>query len=180
MADGLISLKLVSTCRGVSGGLPNDVLFQMLIFVAIDLIIGFVPLLGDIADAWFKANTRNVRVLEKYLDAKYKPKDLAALDKARAREHGGLGNAPATVYEDFDEAEKAHAGVAAGAGAGAGVGRTQPGSAQQQQLPPVKTGWMGWFGARKGQGDLEAGRQVPPQASVHNAYQETGTVVNSR
>jgi hypothetical protein len=35
--------------------------------MALDFGIGLVPVLGDIADAWFKCNTRNNIVLERYL-----------------------------------------------------------------------------------------------------------------
>src|SRR5215475_1525635 len=35
--------------------------------LAIDFGIGLIPVLGDIADAWFKCNTRNNMLLERYL-----------------------------------------------------------------------------------------------------------------
>ena len=36
--------------------------------VLFDLILGSVPVAGDLADMWFRANTRNVALLRAYLD----------------------------------------------------------------------------------------------------------------
>ena len=36
--------------------------------VAFDTAVGFVPLLGDAFDFLFKSNTRNLRIVKKYLD----------------------------------------------------------------------------------------------------------------
>ena len=38
--------------------------------LAIDFGVGLIPVLGDFADAWFKCNTRNNILLEKYLREK--------------------------------------------------------------------------------------------------------------
>lgn len=38
--------------------------------MALDFGIGLVPVIGDIADAWFKCNTRNNVLLERYLREK--------------------------------------------------------------------------------------------------------------
>lgn len=35
--------------------------------VAFDFVIGLVPVLGDLADVWYKCNTRNNVILERYL-----------------------------------------------------------------------------------------------------------------
>jgi hypothetical protein len=32
-----------------------------------DFVVGLIPLIGDFADAWFKCNTRNNMLLERYL-----------------------------------------------------------------------------------------------------------------
>ncbi|MEL6237160.1 MAG: DUF4112 domain-containing protein [Pseudomonadota bacterium] len=36
--------------------------------VAFDTLIGLVPLVGDAADLMFRSNTRNLRIIKKYLD----------------------------------------------------------------------------------------------------------------
>jgi hypothetical protein len=49
-------------------GAPTSVLLRMALNVAIDTIIGGVPLLGDLFDAGWKANLRNVELLERFVD----------------------------------------------------------------------------------------------------------------
>lgn len=47
---------------------PFSVLARMLLNVAIEGVIGVVPLAGDVFDAAWKANLRNLSLLEGYLD----------------------------------------------------------------------------------------------------------------
>jgi hypothetical protein len=44
-------------------GLPKDKLARMLTNVGIDFVGGAVPLLGDLFDAYFKSNKRNVALV---------------------------------------------------------------------------------------------------------------------
>jgi hypothetical protein len=46
--------------------LPRVVLLRMVINIVIDVAIGIVPLFGDIADVFWKSNTRNFALLEHY------------------------------------------------------------------------------------------------------------------
>lgn len=46
---------------------PKNILARMMFNVALEFIIGTVPLFGDLFDAAFKANIRNVRLLEENL-----------------------------------------------------------------------------------------------------------------
>ena len=48
-------------------GAPASVLVRMLGNVALDTAVGTVPLLGDLFDAGFKSNTRNLALLERYM-----------------------------------------------------------------------------------------------------------------
>ncbi len=57
-AGTLVSLYLVNEARRL--GLPKDKLARMLTNVGIDFVGGAVPLLGDLFDAYFKSNKRNV------------------------------------------------------------------------------------------------------------------------
>ncbi len=50
-------------------GAPAPVLVRMLGNVALEALVGAVPLLGDVFDAAFKANVRNVRLLEQHVGA---------------------------------------------------------------------------------------------------------------
>ena len=49
-------------------GAPKSVLLRMSFNIALEGVVGIVPLAGDVFDAAFKANQRNVRLLEAYLD----------------------------------------------------------------------------------------------------------------
>lgn len=62
----------------IEGGLPPALQSRMLLNIMLDFGIGLVPFLGDVADAWFKANTRNAWLLEEYL-----------VKKAEAERRGG-------------------------------------------------------------------------------------------
>jgi uncharacterized protein DUF4112 len=50
-----------------SMGVPRVVQVRMVINVIIDLFIGFVPLFGDVADVFWKSNTKNFALLERHL-----------------------------------------------------------------------------------------------------------------
>jgi len=45
---------------------PRVVQLRMLFNIAIDLIVGAVPLAGDIVDVFWKSNTRNLALLERH------------------------------------------------------------------------------------------------------------------
>ena len=50
-------------------GLPPSVLRRMVFNVAIEGVIGIIPVFGDIFDAAWKANQRNIRLLEQHIAA---------------------------------------------------------------------------------------------------------------
>jgi len=52
---------------GYQLGLPRSALAAMAVNVAIDGILGSVPVAGDFFDTVFKANIRNLRIIEKHL-----------------------------------------------------------------------------------------------------------------
>lgn len=55
---------------GIRVGLPADKIASMIGNIVYDFLIGFIPLLGDIADFAFKANTRNLKILEEFMPEK--------------------------------------------------------------------------------------------------------------
>jgi hypothetical protein len=61
----LISLYIVREARAL--GVPRRIVARMLINVAIDGVVGSVPLLGDMFDIAWKANRRNMALLQKHL-----------------------------------------------------------------------------------------------------------------
>ena len=60
------SLWLVQEARAL--GAPWHVTARMLGNVAVDGVVGMVPLAGDAFDVLFRANMRNVRILRRWLD----------------------------------------------------------------------------------------------------------------
>ena len=48
-------------------GAPQSTLVRMLANVVVDTLVGEVPLLGDLFDFGWKANTRNIALLEQHL-----------------------------------------------------------------------------------------------------------------
>lgn len=53
--------------------LPWVVLLRMVINLIIDLAIGLVPFAGDVADVFWKANTRNLALVERHAAAERAP-----------------------------------------------------------------------------------------------------------
>jgi len=49
-------------------GAPRSVLSRMAYNIAVEGVVGIVPLAGDLFDAAFKANQRNVQLLDAWLD----------------------------------------------------------------------------------------------------------------
>lgn len=48
-------------------GLPRTVLGWMVFNVGLEFVLGTVPLIGDLFDAFFKSNIRNLALLERHL-----------------------------------------------------------------------------------------------------------------
>jgi hypothetical protein len=75
---------------------PKTMLVRMVTNVTIDLVTGYVPLLGDVFDAAFKANRKNVDMLLDFYGAKKGekrlqfPSDLPE-NVEREREKAGVG-----------------------------------------------------------------------------------------
>lgn len=49
-------------------GAPTTTLFRMVVNVLVEAVIGTVPVIGDLFDFAWKANERNMRLLEPHLD----------------------------------------------------------------------------------------------------------------
>ncbi|MBW4484041.1 MAG: DUF4112 domain-containing protein [Tildeniella torsiva UHER 1998/13D] len=47
--------------------LPRGILAQMIFNIALEAVVGAVPLLGDLFDAFYKSNVRNLKLLEAHL-----------------------------------------------------------------------------------------------------------------
>lgn len=62
---GLVSLYIVNEARMM--GAPPHLLGRMLVNVAVEVVGGSVPFLGDLFDVAFKANLRNIALLEAWV-----------------------------------------------------------------------------------------------------------------
>ena len=129
----LLALNLVRAAQTIDGGLPSTLRARMMLNITLDFLVGLVPFVGDLADAAFKCNTRNARLLEIHLDAKHKPKQagrdarddapLSPQDRAKREQNRRSGifhlrdPPPATVFEedDEDDEEMVHGAAPAGA-----------------------------------------------------------------
>jgi hypothetical protein len=60
----LISAYIVNEARAM--GAPRSVLLRMISNVMIETVIGAIPFAGDLFDAAFKANSRNLALLSRY------------------------------------------------------------------------------------------------------------------
>ncbi|MFY0573751.1 DUF4112 domain-containing protein [Cystobacter fuscus] len=66
-AGALLSCYII--WQGVRLGASREVLLRMVGNVGVEALVGAVPFLGDVFDAAWKANIRNVRLLENHLAA---------------------------------------------------------------------------------------------------------------
>lgn len=67
LGDGLmllLSLRIIHL--GKKMGMPKALIFKMVRNALFDMLIGFIPLVGDIADVLFTANTKNVKIMEQW------------------------------------------------------------------------------------------------------------------
>ena len=60
----LLSAFIINEARSL--GAPRSILMRMIGNVAIETVLGAIPFAGDVFDAVFKANTRNLSLLARY------------------------------------------------------------------------------------------------------------------
>ena len=77
IAGGVFSGLII--LQAARAGAPTPVLGRMLANVAIDVVLGTVPLLGDLFDVAWRANSRNVRLLESWRERPATTKRASAL-----------------------------------------------------------------------------------------------------
>lgn len=67
-AGAAVSLTLIA--RTLQYGPPPALVSRMLSNVLVDVILGAIPLVGPLADMWFKANDRNAALMREFLDSR--------------------------------------------------------------------------------------------------------------
>lgn len=176
--DAFMAMMVYRTCQQVEGGLPTDVQAKMMFNICLDFGIGLIPFLGDIADALFRANTRNAVVLEKFLRAK----------GAKALKNQGIATPPndPTDPDEYDRQLREELGpppqyssaapTRQGTQAQHGVQPTQHSDTIQSRptqpprpdtVPEQKGGgWFSGFGSKKKQPDVERGTDLANNVST--------------
>ena len=71
-AGAAVSLTLIA--RTLQFGPPPSLVSKMLSNVLVDIIIGGIPLIGPLADIWWKANDKNAALMREFLASR--PDDL--------------------------------------------------------------------------------------------------------
>ena len=68
LAGTAVSLTLIA--RMLRYGPPAALVSKMLSNVVVDLVLGSIPFVGFLADAWFKSNDRNAALMRAFLDTR--------------------------------------------------------------------------------------------------------------
>lgn len=84
----LISFRIV--WLGKSLGMPKALVAQMVKNSAIDFGLGFVPFIGDLIDVFYKANQKNVRLMERWWISQNKESVDVATQQKLAQWEAGL------------------------------------------------------------------------------------------
>ncbi|MDG5776599.1 DUF4112 domain-containing protein [Haloarculaceae archaeon H-GB2-1] len=66
VASAAVSLYIVA--EAVRMGAPASLLLRMVLLVAVDVVLGSIPLIGPLFDAVWKANSWNVSMLESHVE----------------------------------------------------------------------------------------------------------------
>ncbi|KAI9829526.1 MAG: hypothetical protein M1826_005570 [Phylliscum demangeonii] len=150
--DLFMAAMVIKTCAKVEGGLPRDVYQRMLFNVILDFVVGLVPFLGDIADVFYRCNTRNVVILEKYLREKGARAAAAAAPGLPARV------TDPSLPEEFDRAQAEEHGDPPEYETMQGVSRPpQPLPATTRRDTARNPRWFGWGRRAASPPDLEGG-----------------------
>ena len=65
-AGAAVSLTLIA--RTLQYGPPPSLVSRMLSNVLVDLIVGAIPIIGPLADIWWKANDKNAQLMREFLN----------------------------------------------------------------------------------------------------------------
>ena len=67
-AGAAVSLSLIA--RTLQFGPPPALISKMLANVLVDIIVGGIPLIGPLADIWWKANDKNAALMKEFLESR--------------------------------------------------------------------------------------------------------------
>jgi hypothetical protein len=63
VVSGIVAFYIV--LQGYMLGVSKWTMIKMCLLVLFDLLLGSLPIIGDLLDAWLQANNRNVRAIKK-------------------------------------------------------------------------------------------------------------------
>ncbi|ERF71737.1 hypothetical protein EPUS_05609 [Endocarpon pusillum Z07020] len=146
--DSLLAYMLIRKCCSVEPGLPHKIKNAMLMNLAFDFFIGLVPLLGDIADAIYKCNTKNYLLLEKELTKR----------AVQRQEGAGISNpaAGSNFGQHYVESEERYGTNTPSGPPPKYTSTKKPRRPEPAYDPRESEGRGGYFGGRR-EVDLEAG-----------------------
>ena len=71
VGDGVTAISTIYLIRQAKSlGLPGHLKWKMIGNLLLDMIVGSIPLVGDLFDAGFRANRRNVNLIKRHLAAR--------------------------------------------------------------------------------------------------------------
>jgi len=180
-SDAVLSVAVLGTCMKVEKGLSLPVLFMMCLNIFLDWAVGMVPFLGDLADAFFRANARNYDILEKQLAERSIKKGIdpwpqatammarmnpQEREKAQVKTQPALQtnmNQPGSYSADNHGAPPQYESVAGG-----NTGRvpnrptaTSPAEIEKAKKRSNRRSWMSRIIDPQSEHDLEAGERPP-------------------
>ena len=90
IAGGLVAVYALRVARNLRA--PPEIQLHMLTNIALDALVGMIPILGDIFDFAFKAQTRNLALLDRW---------IATPDRTERRSRRGLFLIPLAIVIVF-------------------------------------------------------------------------------
>lgn len=67
LATALVSLHIISEARKL--GVPKKTISKMIWNVVVDTVVGAVPGAGDVFDAFWKANRKNIALIKRHFES---------------------------------------------------------------------------------------------------------------
>jgi hypothetical protein len=67
LGTALVSVYILSAAS--RHGVPRVTLVRMALNIAVDFVVGTIPIAGDLFDAYWKSNQRNIALLRRHLDS---------------------------------------------------------------------------------------------------------------
>jgi len=178
--DAFMAFMVVHTCQQIEGGLPQTVKSRMYFNIMLDFGVGLVPFLGDVADALFRANTRNATILEEYLREKGKKNlrqsgmPIPAIDPSDPAEFDRLHKDDPPRYNSKSPPAQATASSQPHGSGGSGNGHsnvintatpTKPAVATTKESGRSSRGFFN-FGSKSRPDDVEMGQGHSSKATI--------------